>query len=122
MNRHSEDESTYTWGPHLVLALGLAVLLGGCDWLKPPMPTEIAFRQSVIHYGRVAQIRNSSDKYLVVRLEVRNPTLGTVSRRAIDLPPALTVEVGWLQGCRLATGDRLTLRHADFRSIRVTVP
>jgi hypothetical protein len=104
------------------LALGLAVLLAGCDWVKPSMPTEIAFRQSLINYGRVAQFRNVSDKYLVARLEVRNPTLGTVTCRSVDLPPDMLVEVGWLQGCRLATGDRLILRHADFRSLRVTVP
>jgi uncharacterized coiled-coil protein SlyX len=89
---------------------------------KPGLPVVVSFRPSYLGQGMVAEIQNTSPRFLTAVLVARNPTLSTVRRFNLELPPEATVAFGHLEGWRFASGDELTLYHDSFAAARVVVP
>ena len=94
-------------------ALGLGYMAGQVD-AKPPLPIELASRQAVLGPGLVLQIKNTSSRYLTVVLQVENPTLRSSTTHNLALQPNFTNEFGWAEGVRVASGDRVTITHAEY--------
>lgn len=89
---------------------------------KPVLPVVIGFRSSMLGKGLVAEIENTSDRYLTVILTVRNPTLSTARRFKLDLDPRSRTEFGHLEGWQFASGDEVGLFNDEFGVLKVTVP
>lgn len=90
--------------------------------LKPALPVVISFRSSFLGQGIVAVLENTSERYLTVVLNVRNPTLSNLRRFTLELAPKSREDFGHLEGWRFASGDELTLFHNDFNALRLVVP
>lgn len=102
------------------LAFGRIALPGGLG--KEPIPVTVSFRDSIVGQGRVLVLSNACPRYLTVRLAVQNPTLGSNGVFAVDVPGGSVTEFGWREGWRFASGDRVRLEHADYRSAGHAVP
>lgn len=89
---------------------------------KPALPVVVGFRSSILGKGLVAEIENTSDRYLTVILAVRNPTLSSARRFKLDLEPRSTIEFGHLEGWQFASGDEVGLFNDDFGALKITVP
>lgn len=90
--------------------------------IKPALPVVVGFRASMLGKGLVAEIENTSDRFLTVTLTVRNPTLSTANRFTLELTPGARSDFGHLEGWQFASGDELGLYHDDFGSLRLSVP
>ncbi|MBI3432664.1 MAG: hypothetical protein HY018_10695 [Hydrogenophilales bacterium] len=89
---------------------------------KPALPVVVGFRSSLLGKGLVAEIENTSDRYLTVILAVRNPTLSTARRFKLDLEPKSRTDFGHLEGWQFASGDEVGLFNDDFGALKITVP
>lgn len=89
---------------------------------KPALPVVVGFRSSMLGRGLVAIIENTSDRYLTVRLAVRNPTLSTVKRFTLKLEPRARTDFGHLEGWAFSSGDDVGLYNDEFGALRLTVP
>ena len=106
----------------LMLAL-VAVLLAGCDFiLGPELPVQTTYRPSLVGEGVVVQLHNESDSRLVLRAEVRGANSSETKEFTVSMAPNGYDEIGWLQGHAFRSGDRLTLRHDNFRSRSIEIP
>ncbi len=89
---------------------------------KPALPVVVGFRSSMLGKGLVAEIENTSDRYLTVILAVRNPTLSTARRFKLDLEPRSRTDFGHLEGWQFASGDEVGLFNDEFGALKLTVP
>ena len=89
---------------------------------KPALPVVVSFRSSLLGKGLVAEIENTSDRYLTVILAVRNPTLSTARRFELKLEPKSRTAFGHLEGWQFASGDEVGLFNDEFGALKVTVP
>ena len=89
---------------------------------KPALPVAVHFRSSFLGKGIVAVVENSSDRDLVLVMNVRNPTLARLRRFTLELPPHGSEDFGHLEGWQFASGDEIMLFHNDFSALRVVVP
>lgn len=90
--------------------------------LKPPMPVVVSFRSSLLGKGIVAVLENTSDRYLTVVMNVRNPTLANLRRFTLELAPKSQEDFGHLEGWQFSSGDELVIFHNDFNALRLVVP
>ena len=90
--------------------------------LKPPMPVVVGFRSSLLGKGIVAVLENTSERYLTVVMNVRNPTLANLRRFTIELAPKSQEDFGHLEGWQFSSGDELVIFHNDFNPLRLVVP
>lgn len=112
----------------------VAVVVAAAAWLvlgrgalpvrigKEPMPVTERFRDSIVGQGRVLVLSNACPRYLTVRLAVENPTLGSNGVFAVDVAGGSVAEFGWRAGWRFASGDRVRLEHAAYRTAGHAVP
>lgn len=89
---------------------------------KPALPVTIGFRTSLLGKGIVAVLENTSERYLTVVMNVRNPTLANLRRFTLELAPKSSEDFGHLEGWQFASGDELMLFHNDFTALRQLVP
>jgi len=89
---------------------------------KPALPMVVHFRSSFLGKGIVAVLENTSERYLTVVMNVRNPTLANLRRFTVELAPHSSEDFGHLEGWQFASGDELSLFHNDFNALRVVVP
>lgn len=90
--------------------------------LKPPIPVVISFRSSLLGKGIVAVLENTSERFLTVVMNVRNPTLANLRRFTLELAPKSSEDFGHLEGWQFASGDELVVFHNDFNALRLVVP
>jgi flagellar basal body-associated protein FliL len=89
---------------------------------KPALPVVVDFRASLLGQGLVAEISNTSDRYLTLSLVVRNPTSSTAKRFTLELNPKSSLDFGHLEGWQFASGDEVALFNDAFGALRLTVP
>lgn len=89
---------------------------------KPVLPIALHFRSSWLGRGLVAQIQNTSERYLSLVMVVRNPTLAKSKRFTLEVEPEDSVSFGHLEGWQFASGDELSLFNDSFAPFRVVVP
>lgn len=89
---------------------------------KEPLPITVHFRDSLLKQGRVLVLSNATPRYLTVRVRVENPTLGSNGVFGVEVPGGAVSELGWREGWRFASGDRVRVEHADYRAIGHEVP
>ncbi|MHB1085226.1 MAG: hypothetical protein ACYCZA_10350 [Thiobacillus sp.] len=89
---------------------------------KKALPAVVSFRSSLLGKGLVAVIENTSDRYLTVILNVRNPTLSTAKSFKLELDPQSRTDFGHLEGWQFAAGDEVSLSNDEFGTLRLTVP
>lgn len=90
--------------------------------VKPALPLVVGFRSSMLGKGLVAEIENTSDRYLTVILAVRNPTLSTARRFTLNLEPRSSIDFGHLEGWQFESGDEVGLFNDEFGALKLTVP
>lgn len=90
--------------------------------LKPPLPVVVSFRSSLLGKGIVAVLENTSERYLTVVMNVRNPTLVNLRRFTLELAPKSQEDFGHLEGWQFSSGDELVIFHNDFNALRLVVP
>ena len=90
--------------------------------LKPTLPVTISFRTSLLGKGIAAVLENTSERYLTVVMNVRNPTLANLRRFTLELAPKSSEDFGHLEGWQFASGDELMVFHNDFTALRQVVP
>ena len=89
---------------------------------RPALPVVVGFRSSMLGQGLVAMFENTSDRYLTVVLDVRNPTSSTANRFQLELAPRSRTDFGHLEGWRFASGDEVGLFSDAFGALKITVP
>jgi hypothetical protein len=89
---------------------------------KPELPVNLRFRKSFWGKGLVAVIENTSDQYLTLVLNVRNPTLSTARRFQIQLKSEDTLDFGHDDGWQFASGDAVAIYHNDYKALKMNVP
>lgn len=96
----------------------------GTDAGLPPrhLPVRFVARDSIIGLGRVLEFSNTSPRYLVLKVCVTNPTFATGQVFPLDLPGHSVRPLGWLENCKLASGDCVTLEQAGYAPTVITVP
>ena len=85
-------------------------------------PIRATYRESIVGKGMVLQVENTSCRHLRVAVSLENPTTGDRRRRTLDLGPKDVDEIGWLQGWRVMSGDRIAISHHDYRVLRLETP
>lgn len=90
----------------------------------PPrrLPVTVSVRDSVIGVGRVVEFSNCTPRYLVVKVSATNPTFGTNQVFAVDLPGHAMRPMGWLEGWKFASGDRVTLEQSGYAPTVIQIP
>lgn len=85
-------------------------------------PLAVKFRPAALGRGEVLALRNESDKYLPLAIQVSNPTTGKAGRFQPQLQPYATVEIGHLEGWSFARGDQLTIESNGFTTFSGVAP
>jgi hypothetical protein len=94
-----------------------------CDAAYPAWTSACrSHRPSVGGSSLVAQYRNTSDKYLTVRVQLRNRTVGDYKEVKLSIAPNATTEHGWLQGWEYRSGERITIVNAEYETLELAVP
>lgn len=89
---------------------------------KPALPVKVSFRKSYLGIGLVAEIENTSKRYLTLVMTTRNPTLSTVKRFQIEIKPGDDVAFGHDDGWKFTSGDELALYNDNYKALKLTVP
>ena len=115
------------WSVQVVAALclgyiGLHLYENIDQYNKAPLPVKVTYRDAMLGPGYVAQVRNESPRYLAVVATLKNPTTGQMINSRLDLPPDQIVEIGHAEGWPFASGDTITLVHADYRDWSGSIP
>lgn len=109
----------------LLIALaiaGFAIFRLGAGVFKRPLPIALTYRPAITGRSLVAQFHNLSGRYLEVDATFASDTLQQTHHVFIQMGPYQTVEYGWLEGWSFMSGEHITLRHADYRILKATVP
>lgn len=88
----------------------------------PDLPLNVAYRKAFTGPGLVVALKNNSGRALAVAATFKNPTLGTEQTFRVDVPPMGTREMGHLEGWTFASGDTITIKHADYKTGVFTLP
>jgi hypothetical protein len=88
----------------------------------PPVPVSISYRESAVGRGKVAVVSNQSGDTLNVLVAHDSPARGRHKTGYLNLPPGRSVEIGWLEGWRFESGDRVSVSHAGFQPQSVLIP
>ncbi len=67
-------------------------------------------------------MKNLSDKHLVVVVRITSPSTKQTKVVNASLHPRELEELGLIQGIMAASGDRVEVRHADYRPVSYRVP
>lgn len=86
------------------------------------LPIAVSYRTAKMGPGLVARFDSMSGRALSLIATFKNPTLRTVQRIRIDVPPRGTREIGHAEGWVVASGDEIELYHAEYQPMRVVVP
>ncbi len=108
----------------LLCLLPVFILLGCADMNRPDLPLRYSFRDSLVGQGKVLMIRNDTDKFFQLKLEVHNRTLNAKSTHAINVGPRKTTEIGWLEldDWHLVTGERIRIHNDGYKTAHLVVP
>lgn len=113
---------------HYIVALLLAIVSLfslSCEEKLPEPPIAISWRDSLLGYGRVLQLRNtSSDKHLLCVLHVENKLEHSERNVKIPLEPSQCMEVGILEiDWDFMSGERGYVDvEGGFHRVEFTVP
>ena len=88
----------------------------------PEVPVTVSYRQAFAGPGLVAVFRNNSLKTLSVLATFFNPTTGQQRSSQLTITPQGVAEVGHAEGWAFASGDKITLKSADYREVSAQVP
>lgn len=103
-----------------VLIVSGAVLLA-CPW-KPRLPVVVSYRTAWMDSSLVAQIHNDSDSLRKVLFVIESPTTGQIMNKVEVIPARGMAEVGWLEGWRFVSGERVRVHQAGYRDYDDVVP
>lgn len=103
-------------------ALGAAGARGDLNLSATELPFDVTYRAAEFGPGLVLQVKNNSSRHLTIRLRHWNPTLNQDHQTSFDIGPGQLRELGWAEGIKLASGDTITLSHAEYRSFVWKVP
>lgn len=92
------------------------------DYGKPALPVTVEYRPALTGPGLVLKVNNTSTRHLTIIATLRNPTLNDSRSFRFDIPPQSFGEVGHREGWKLASGDRITLRHNDYQAWNGSIP
>jgi hypothetical protein len=90
--------------------------------IRPDLPVKVFFRSSVGGTSLVARYTNTSDKYLTIRVQLQNRTVGDYKEVTLNIAPNATTEHGWLQGWDYRSGERITIKNAEYETLDLVVP
>jgi hypothetical protein len=90
--------------------------------IRPDLPVKLSFRSSIGGTGLVARYTNNSDKYLTVRVQLQNRTVGDYKEVTLNIAPNATTEHGWAQGWDYRSGELVTIRNAGYETLELVVP
>jgi hypothetical protein len=105
-------------GMFVVVAIVLSI--AGCGNLQ--VPVVVTMRDSLVGAGKVAQFHNQTNVQLTVGLVFENKQKNQRKETAISIPPSGTVEVGWLEGWVLESGETVTISHPSYLSKTWNIP
>ena len=88
----------------------------------PEVPVTVSYRQAFAGPGLVAVFRNTSLKTLSVLATFFNPTTGQQRSSQLTITPQGVAEIGHAEGWAFASGDKITLKGADYREVSAQVP
>jgi hypothetical protein len=86
------------------------------------LPVSVSFRNAHFDNSLVAQIHNDSDSVRKVLVLIQSPTTGETERMVELIPGRDMVEIGWLQGWRFVSGERLQIHQSGYRDEVETIP
>src|SRR3989442_1261560 len=99
-----ETKARRRTSPVAWVALGILIAIGAAFLLYsgqsrtfreaglPPMPVEVAYRESLVGRGRVIVMKNTSERQLSVLAAFQNPTTKQQKTYRVDLAPKATKE------------------------------
>lgn len=88
----------------------------------PDLPITATYRRAMMGPGLVIAFSNSSNRALAVGAQFKNPTLNLERSFRVDVPPRGVKEVGHLEGWTFASGDTITITHAEYKPVIITIP
>jgi hypothetical protein len=89
---------------------------------KPEMPVAISYRKAMTGRGLVVTFRSVSPRHLAVAVTLTNPSLNQQKQYRIDLAPGQASELGHLEGWTFASGDKIEIRHNEYRPSNLVIP
>lgn len=81
---------------------------------KPSVPVELTLRDSAWGEGMVARFHNQTNHQLTVTVVAENAMLHQRREWTLNLQPNATQEIGWLEGWKFESGERVTVSHSDY--------
>lgn len=89
---------------------------------QPDLPVKIVVRDSVVGEGYVVQFHNEANQRFVLTVCIENKAGKDRTERTLPIGPSEMQELGWVQGWKFASGDRITVKHDKYKSSTATVP
>lgn len=121
----------------ILIGIGLALIVGvfaGAIFLGPSLapsppppklptfPIDITYRESLVGEGYVAVFSNPTQRHFRVLVSMANPTTGETKRAALDIAPLEIREIGWAEGWKFTSGDRLTASLSGYQTFSAHIP
>ena len=88
----------------------------------PDLPIAISFREAFDKKGLVAKFQNKSDKHFALPVVLTNRELLQRRTKTLELGPWQSAEIGWYEGWNFVTGEFITVQHADYKPLSMSVP
>jgi len=90
--------------------------------IKPELPIRVTVRPSIGGGSLVAQYRNNSNKFLTVRIKLRNATVNQTQDVTLNIGPNRVTEHGWAGGWSYRSGETIDISHSDYETLELRVP
>jgi len=95
---------------------------GGLPFVKPTVPVVISYRSSAWGKGKVAIFSNQTASRLTVTVNLTSASGKEPVSGVLDLDPNGKREIGWMEGWKFESGDRVEVTHPDYSSTSGTIP
>lgn len=106
----------------LFCVLLLISVISCSNMKKPDLPVNITYRKSAVGEGYVVQFFNKSNKYIAFLVNFENKTLNKKKTDYIELSPGEIKEIGWMEGWKFISGEKIRLSHEDYKAITYKIP
>jgi len=85
------------------------------------IPVSVTFRHAIADNSLVAQIHNNSGSTMKILVVIQGQ-MGESKQAELVVSPDQPAEIGWAQGWRFVSGEKLRIHNQQYRDLWFTAP